>query len=111
MSGQVAHIPHTVFIISIDQQLRSDTTTTTLWLTAKLNIFHEAVIDELSLNITTAVQGGAVLSPTDTLTSYTPLSASNATGTEDLNSVHRYVCGRVCVCVCVYMYMNTSHRS
>ena len=84
MKQFVSHIPHTILVISKDQELRSNTTATALWLTAKLKILQEAIVDELSLNITTAVQGSTVPSPADTLTSHTPLGCSNTTGTKSL---------------------------
>ena len=103
--------PHTVLVISIDQQLRSNTAATALWLTAKLKVLQETIVDELSFNVTTAVQGSTVLSPTDTLTSYTPLGGSHTTGTESLDmcvfiQVTVLVgCMCVCMCACVYQCM------
>ena len=80
----ILFLPHTVFVISINEQLSTNTTAATLRLTAKLKIFEETIVDELSLNVTTAVQSRTVLSPADTLSCHTPLSGRYTAGTQSL---------------------------
>ena len=109
LATQFSFLPHTILIISIDKQLRTNTAATALWLAAKLKVLHETVVDELSLNVTTAVQWGTVLSPADTLSSHTPLSGSHTTGTQSLNIVYSHVCGCGWLFVCKSVYVTSTH--
>ena len=79
-------LPDTILVISIDEQLRANTTAAALWLTTKLQVFEEAIVNKLGLNLSTAVQSGAVLAPADTLPSDTPLSGGHTAGTKSLSA-------------------------
>lgn len=81
-------IPDRVLVVGIYEELCANAATETLGLLAQLEVLEEPIVDELSLNVSTAVDGSTVLTPTDTLASDTPLHRRHTAWAENL-----------CVCV------------
>ena len=91
-------LPDAVLVISIDEQLRANTTAATLWLTTKLQVFEETIVDKLRLNLSTAVQSSTVLTPADALSSDTPLSGSYTAGAQSLDE-HKFTITEFCMVI------------
>jgi len=71
-------LPDSILVIGIDEQLRPHAAAQALGLPAELQVLQEAEVNELSLHITTAVEGSTVLTPADALASDSPFRGGDA---------------------------------